>query len=519
MKKLFVIFLILIHIIFLLQNVIQAVSLGEEPYLYHKFVCDYNLQYWKQDHWSYAYVDYVVYKDKQGKEYPAYCLNETLHGVGTWEGSQAGYNVQISEIIQDDRIWRVIINGYPYKTPEQMGVENDQDAFVATKYAIYSIISGYSVREKYHGGTLRGEKIVNSMERLVDIGRNGTQKRAEEKLTIKELGEFEIDTTTPEYYAKEYKVSSTTSMTEYEIQKIEGLPEGSKIVDSNNQEKTIYVPTENFKILIPKEKLKESFNITVTIKGICKTYPIFYGKTTQEGYQNYAITADTYSDVITEQTMENHLYGYFTSKKVSSEDNLWTGHLEGQGVAGASYVIKNENNEVVKTVATDEEGRIATDLKLPVGKYTIQEIEGPEYFILDSKSYEFEISYKEHTELEIKEEVVKCGYLNFVKMSTDDNLWNQLPAGSLLEGATYELRNQEGKLLYELTTNENGSLNKPIKLKEGMYTLKEIKAPEHYILDETIYEFQVTENEQKINYTFYNKSEPKELKKLPKTGM
>ena len=519
MKKILITFLILINIVFLSQNVIQAVSLGSNPYIYHKYVCDYNLQYWKEDHWTYAYVDYVVYQDENGKEHPAYCLNETSHGVGTWNGSVAGYNVALTEIINDDRIWRVVTNGHPYKSPSEIGVENEQDAFVATKYAIYSIVAGYDVRTRYHGGTERGEKIVNAIENLVNIGRNGTQSRINARITISELGEFIIDENYTEYYQKEYKVTSNTSMSEYEIENIEGLPENSKVVDLNNNEKRIYKSGENFKILVPKEKLIKDFSINITIKGICKTYPVFYGQSSQTGYQNYAITADTYEDVITTQTLENHLYGYVNIKKVSSNNNIWTGHLEGQGVQGATYEIINKKNELVTTAISDEEGNILIDYKLPVGKYTICEIEGPEYFILDSNVYEFEILYNDITEVELKEDVVKCGFLNFVKMSAEDNFWNGLSKGSFLKEATYELRDSNGKLLYELTTNANGTLNKPIKLKEGKYTLKEIKAPEHYIIDEKTYSFEITENEQKVNFTFYNQSIPKKLKKLPRTGM
>ncbi len=519
MKKIFIVFLALINIIFLLQNIINAVVISDEPYLYHKFVCDYNLQYYRVNGWTYAYVDYVVYKDKEGIEHPAYCLNETSHGIGTWEGSVDGYNVTLTEVLNDDRIWRVIVNGYPYKSPSEIGVENEQDAFVATKYSIYSVISGYNVRERYRGGTDRGNKIVDAMEKLVDIGRNGNQTRLRAKLSINEISDFTISIQNSEYYEKEYKVTCNVPMTGYELTKIEGLPEDSKIVDKNNIEKSTFKLSENFKILIPKEKLIKDFDITFTVKGKCKTYPVFYGKTSLEGYQNYAITADAYEDIVTTQILENKLYGYINAKKISSDNNLWTGHIEGQGVQGATYEIRNEKNEIIDTVISDEEGNILTDFKLPVGKYTIQEIEGPEYFTLDKNIYEFEIKYNEHSQVEMKDDVVKCGYLNFVKMSLEDNLWNGLSKGSFLKDAIYELRDSNGKLLQELTTNANGTLNKQVKLREGKYTLKEIKEPENYILDDTIYAFEITENNQKVNFTFYNKSVPKELKKLPRTGM
>ena len=519
MKKVLVIFLLLINIVFLSQNIINAARISDEPYIYHKFVCDYNLQYYRVNGWTYTYVDYVVYMDEDGKEHPAYCLNETSHGVGTWDGSLPGYNVTLTEVINDDRIWRVIINGYPYKSPTEIGVENEQDAFIATKYSVYCIVSNYNVRERYRGGTERGNKIVDAMERLVDIGRNGSQKRIDSKITVEEIEDFTINNLNPDYYEKEYRVKSNTKMTNYELIACEGVPEGSKIVDKDYLERNKFESIENFKILIPKDKLVKDFNIKFAVKGICQTYPVFYGKTSVDGYQNYAITADTYEDIISTQVLENHLFGYVNIKKVSADNNIWTGHLEGQGVQGATYEIKNEKNEVIKIARSNDEGNILVDYKLPVGKYTIAEIDGPEYFVIDPNVYEFEIAYNEHADIILQEEVQKCGYLNFIKMSSEDNLWNGFSKGSFLKDAVYELRDEKGKLLYELTTNANGTLNKHIKLKEGKYTIKEIKAPENYILDDTIYSFEILENEQKVNFTFYNKSVPKELKKLPRTGM
>ena len=73
------------------------------------------------------------------------------------------------------RVWRTIINAYPYKTPAELGVENEYDAFVATKQAVYCILYNWDATSRYRGGDERGTKIANAIKNLVDIGRNGTQ--------------------------------------------------------------------------------------------------------------------------------------------------------------------------------------------------------------------------------------------------------------------------------------------------------------------------------------------------------
>ena len=52
------------------------------------------------------------------------------------------YYVNITQLMDDVRIWRTAINGYPYKTPSELGVVDKYDAFLATKQAIYCILYG-----------------------------------------------------------------------------------------------------------------------------------------------------------------------------------------------------------------------------------------------------------------------------------------------------------------------------------------------------------------------------------------
>ena len=57
-----------------------------------------------------------VVSNQKGQQYPAYCLNVDLAGVE--ENNQ--YKVEQIGKITDIELWRVIINGYPYKNLEQL---------------------------------------------------------------------------------------------------------------------------------------------------------------------------------------------------------------------------------------------------------------------------------------------------------------------------------------------------------------------------------------------------------------
>ena len=77
-------------------------------------------------------VTKVFYNDGSG-EYPAYCLNIELDGVG----EVGEYSVSVDEAISDSLVWRVITNGYPYKSLAELGVASEDEAYAATKQALY----------------------------------------------------------------------------------------------------------------------------------------------------------------------------------------------------------------------------------------------------------------------------------------------------------------------------------------------------------------------------------------------
>ena len=158
-------------------------------------IVGYHLQFWdtKQNAWSYIITTYVYYEEN-GVQYPAYCLDASKPGAENGE-----YTVSIDEVINDVRLWRVAINGYPYQSPSAMGLENQYDAFVATKQAIYSVLDGRDVNTFYNGADSRGQAIKNAIIRLVDIGRNGTQTPVNTDVSTNKVGEFIED---GYYYSK-----------------------------------------------------------------------------------------------------------------------------------------------------------------------------------------------------------------------------------------------------------------------------------------------------------------------------
>lgn len=82
--------------------------------------------------------------------------------------------------------------------------------------------------------------------------------------------------------------------------------------------------------------------------------------------------------------------------KVAAEDNTLTKEKKGDKLEGAVFEIYNEKLEVVDTITTDQRG-LATSRPLPLGKYIIKEVESPEYWLINDKEFEAEIT--EHEEI------------------------------------------------------------------------------------------------------------------------
>lgn len=87
-------------------------------------------------------IPLVVHRDENGNEYPAYCLDRTKDGVDS-----DTYAVKIEEKIKDVRVWRAIINGYPYKTISELGCFTEKEAFAATKMAVYAMLYNYDLND------------------------------------------------------------------------------------------------------------------------------------------------------------------------------------------------------------------------------------------------------------------------------------------------------------------------------------------------------------------------------------
>lgn len=382
-KLILVVLVIAIINIMLLVNTVQAVEKGGQITIYTKGYFDRII---KKDQ-TIVKTAHAVYQEN-GKEYPVYCLNRELHGVGDYI---AKYDVENQGKLTDLGLWRIIVNGYPYKTPEQLGAANEQEAYIATKQAIYCYI--YNTRlEQYTAINEAGTRAINAMSIILENARNSTEDFNNTNVEIFQSDKWEVDEVEDKYISKKYKITSDINISKF-ILSLENQPKGTKITDLENQERKEFKSKESFKILIPISSLEESGEFKVKIQTQMETKPIFLGKAPSGELQDYALTAFSYENVDTELIQK---YEKNDTEVIIEKQDADTKET----LKNAKFEILDNNQKVIMVVETDEDGQIILNKLMP-GTYYIREIKAPDEYALDMELHKIDIKLNQKIKLKV----------------------------------------------------------------------------------------------------------------------
>jgi len=154
----------------------------------------------------------------------------------------------------------------------------------------------------------------------------------------------------------------------------------------------------------------------------------------------------------------------------------------GKGIYGAVFLLYDSNRNPIGEYVTDQDGYIYADEGLTDGRYYLREIKTAPGYVLDPELKTIYVRYGSTTEIEWSN-TAECGQIQIIKKSADDNATNGLPAGTLLEGAVFEITDKAGNVVDTIRTNNRGlAVSKRLPL--SRYFVREIKAPEHYGISE-----------------------------------
>ncbi|MCI8654893.1 MAG: Cys-Gln thioester bond-forming surface protein [Clostridia bacterium] len=406
--------LIILTDVMIVNNSVQAVSVGTVT-VYNRGYCEKVLIYSGKPLGA-TYVEY----EKDGVKNPAYCLDPDLPGVGEGDEELDNYDVIEEGRIHDVKLWRILINGYPYKTVDELGVASEEEAYLATKQAVYYYLKGRDY-SKYSANSEAGNRVLNAFRQIV------TAAEASDEVQISQYSEivseqinWEQDVNDKNYVSKTYQIKSIATIKDYTISLSgEHIPEGIKITDIDNNQRDVFENYEKFKILIPINNINNNGEFQINLRTEELTKPILCAKSENENLQRYALTIYQFEEKDSSY-FEN--YGENKTKiKILKQDKTTKFPLQ-----GTEFELLNEKKEIVySNLITDINGEIIIDKLLP-GKYYLKETRAIDGYINydelieinielnetiniivnNSKENKLEISNKE-TEIEVSNEKVK----------------------------------------------------------------------------------------------------------------
>ena len=467
LSKIMTILLVAILFLNMAVNVIYAaveVSL-DKAYIEKIGQAAYHLKYYREERKTYTYLvcSIVGYYDKDGNFNPSYCMNRDLVGA-----EDEAYYVKVESLLNNDKVWRVIKNGYPYKSAKELGLTSKYDAFAVTKFAVYCILG--EAKLEYFKAESDDEEAVamlKALKNLVNIGEKGTEKQQANPLLLTKVGDLKAD---GNYYSQEYKLTSTSEFNTFEISETTGIPTGAFIADISGSKSTKFKSGANFKIMIPKSQMTKDFKVKITVKAECKSYVILEGKTTVTKTQNYVVTAGEFATATTNASLEIKANNASINiNKIAQDSKI--------PIQGVKFELYDTNKKLVQTKQTDEDGKIKFENLYP-GKYTLKETETNANYILDSNEQNVELEYNESKEVTIVNKR-KTGKIKVYKVDKDNNELK-------IEGVKFDVYSEElKKVIGTYTTDKNGEINVG-DLPTGEYRIIEKETNQWYNLADEV---------------------------------
>lgn len=324
-----------------------------------------------------------------------------------------------------------------------------------------------------------------------------------ENLSLKEIE------TLKEYKLNDEVIQLTLKANETVVKTVENEVKKGQIkivkVDKDNNE--IKLEGVIFEVLNEKGEIVETLITDKNGEAITKRLPITstYIVREKETLKEYKLNMDEIKVKLQEDEIKTLTFANELKKaqikviKVDKENHKIK-------LKDVQFEVYNSKGELVDTIITNEKGEAITK-KLPINDtYSLKEVKTDKYYKLNTDITIIDLTkYIDNYEENIIESItienqIKKGQVKVVKVDKDNNKIK-------LEGVTFEVLDETGKVVDTLVTNANGEATSiPLRINQK-YTLKEIKTQEIYELNEELIIVELEDN--KIT----NKTITNELKK------
>lgn len=338
------------------------------------------------------------------KEYPVYCLDVSKPGVAI--GKLPEYNVTLKDTIENQEVYRAIINGYPYKTIEELGVKTEEEAFTATKQAVYSMLYNRNVDEYSAINTEAGHRTYNAYRNIVLAARGSNKVYENAKFELKADKEWEKDEEN-KYLYKNVEVNANLK-SNFDI-KLEGdknnifkLEKEQIVGKETDNKKEKYILKIDLKDINKFNILgKEVFkNLKLTATAEVETNPVYLGKEETGTRQDYAISGIRFKG------KEERSLNIDIPKNETKIKIVKISKEEDKKLENVKFELFDKENKSLGIKTTNKNGEIIYENLIP-GKYYLKEIEAKAGYNKLNDLIEIEVKYGEEKEVKVNNEKIK----------------------------------------------------------------------------------------------------------------
>ena len=442
---------------------------------------------------------YYSYDNGSGstREIPAYCVNPNTVGVPQTVGVGESIEYLADEKASDPKVVGIVANGYPTRSLTELGLENKYQGYYATKMALWCyLISDWDINNLKVNPNLTGVELQRAQKILAaakDIYARGTawneMLSPEVSCTPDRDTAYEVTIDGKQYKQQVFTFWSKTWVCDYAVNVSFSdpslVPEGTRIVDMNNQDITTITTkgtgdgyAGKFKVLYPLESVQgETGSVQLSFSTNVYKYAVFFAicqeKDEYGELQNYVVDTDPTT------TMRLSAYSnYSDGTTIEYETGLRILKYETGTeipISGALFEVIGPDGDSVGTFVTNGDGRIEIPLKKS-GNYTVVEREAPQhYMISEEPAQNVTVVYDEVAEVTFFND--PYGTLRIEKKSN---------TGMNLPGAVITVEHIESGQTFTATTSSAGvAIFDAIPL--GAYRIQEKTAPVGWQLDDTVY--------------------------------
>lgn len=363
----------------------------------------------------YTYYNYTS-PNGTTKEVPAYCVDPELYGVPTKvpEGTPIRYGADHLET--DPKLVGIISNGYPHMTLSDLGVSSKQQAYYATKMALWCyLIGSWNISSLGVNPSLTGadkqvaENVLTAAKAIYQRGMYWDQMY-QPKLTATpdQSSAYAVTINGEECFQQVFTIDSDTwALEPVRVSLEQGAPAGTKIMSMDNIEISSFKLSTTrtagagyqaqIKVVYPKSAVEgQTGSAQLKFDTVVVEYKIFYAKTLQRS--EYGDIQDYLLDTDPDTPISVSAISNYTSEPTPpppdepdpepEESTLKIIKLEAgteKPLAGAIFDVWYPDGSKYGSFSTDETGTITLPINV-FGNYTVTERVPPRYHLLPELS-------------------------------------------------------------------------------------------------------------------------------------